>query len=101
MQAQHAGNAGAIEVHIQKTNARMLARQGESEVDGRHTFPDPAFATHNDQLVLDARHPGLHLLHLLGNLRHNLGVVGILEFAEDGFQVLFNGHCDAFQGGKL
>ena len=88
MQAQHAGNAGAIEVHIQETHTRMLTRQGESEVDGRHTFPYPAFAAHDDQLVLDASHTGLDLLHLLGNLRHDLGVVGILESAEDGLSGL-------------
>ena len=100
MQTQHAGNTGAVEVDIQETNARMLTRQGQREVDGRHTFPDPAFAAHDYQLVLDASHTGLDLLHLFGNLRHDLGVVGILEFAEDGFQVLLNGHCDAFQGGN-
>jgi len=95
MQTQHAGNTGTIEVDIQETNTCMLARQGKREVDGRHTFPDPPFATHDDQLVLDASHTGLDLLHLVGNLRHNLGVVRILEFAEDGFEVLLNGHWDA------
>ena len=98
MQAQHPGNARAVEIHIQEANPRMLARQGESEVDGRHTFPDAAFAAHDDQLVLDASHTGLDLLHLFGNLRHDLGVVGILEFAEDGFQVLLNGHVTPSRG---
>ena len=96
MQAEHARNAGAIEIHIQETDSSMLTGQREGEVHGRHAFSDAAFAAHHDQLVLNAGHAGLHLLHLFGNLRNDLSVVGIPQPAQNGFQILVSGHGDAF-----
>jgi hypothetical protein len=94
VQAEHTRNAGTIEIDIQESYMGMLARQGESQIDGRHTLPDAAFAAHHNQLMFDAGHPRLDLFHLLGDLRNDLGVVGVLQFAQDGLQVFVSGHMD-------
>ena len=62
------------------------------EIDGGHTLTDAAFTAHHDQLVLDAGHAGLHLLHLLGDLLNDLGVVGIAELSQNCLEILFRSH---------
>jgi hypothetical protein len=92
MKAQHPGNTGAIEIDVQEPDSRVLTGQGEGKVDGRHALSDAALAAHDDQFMLDAGHASLHLLHLISDLRNDFGVVGILEFTEDGFEIFFYGH---------
>ena len=85
MKTQHPWNTGAVKVDIQKPDSRVLTGQGEGKVHGRHALADAALATHDDQFMLDAGHASLHLLHLIGDLRNDFGVVGILEFTENRF----------------
>ena len=70
----------------------MLTGQGEGQVHGRHALTDTTFPAHDDQLVLDAGHAGLHLLHLLRNLLNDLGVVGVPQPAQNSFQIFFRSH---------
>src|SRR5688572_5894497 len=70
----------------------MLAGKGKGKIHGRHAFPDSALPAHDHQLMLDAGHASLHLLHLVGNLSDDLGVVGIAKPAENSLQVFFISH---------
>jgi len=72
-----------------------LTGEREREIHGCHALADSALAAHDHQLVLDAGHAVLHLLHLFGNLLHDLGVVGITELAENRLQILFRSHAFA------
>jgi hypothetical protein len=83
METQHARHTRPVEVDVQESDFRSAPGERQPEVDRGHTFADPAFAAHHDQLILDAGHPGLDLSHLVGNLLDDLGVIRILQFPEN------------------
>ena len=98
MHPQHARHAGSVEVHIEQADFVAEAGQRQRQVHRRHALADAAFAAHDHELVLDPGHAGLDLLHLLGDLLDDLGVVAVLQPAEDRFEVFVSHSSYLFSG---
>ena len=91
MHPEHARHAGAIEIHVQHADLVSEAGQRQSQVHGGHALPHAALPAHDHELVLDAGHALLDLPCLLRDLLDDFRVVGVLELAQDRFQI-FLGH---------
>ena len=63
------------------------------QVHGRRRLPHPALTAHHYHLAANTFHTGHDQFGLGRNLLHHLGVVSIMEFIQNRFQVILLTHC--------